>query len=160
MGAINILGIIVLFVGIILIGLEFFMPGFGVPGICGIIGTAAGIFLTGRNASERVIVGVIAIVVIAVMLVVSVIIFNSKKVKSPIKLDTDLPGKNLFIDETDMEYLIGKKGVALTDLRPSGKGEFDGVKLDILSGGDYIKKDNSIVIKEIKNNKIFVEKGE
>jgi len=160
MGMINVLGIIVLLVGIILIGVEFYMPGFGVPGICGIITTAAGIFLTGSNASQRITVGVVTIVIIAVMLVVSVVIFNSKKVKSPIKLDTDLPGRNLFIDETDMEYLVGKKGVALTDLRPSGKGEFDGVKLDILSGGDYIKKDNSIVITEIKNNKIFVEKGE
>lgn len=159
MGMIQVLGILVLLVGIALIGLEFYMPGFGVPGVCGIIASAAGIFLTGRNASERIAVGVIAIVIIAVMLVVSVIIFNSKKVKSPIKLDTDLQGRNLFIDETDMEYLIGKKGVALTDLRPSGKGEFDGVKLDILSNGDYIKKDNSIVIKEIKNNKIFVEKA-
>ena len=55
-----------------------------------------------------------------------------------------------------MEYLIGKKGEASTDLRPSGKGEFDGVKLDILSEGDYIKKGATLEITEIKNNKIFV----
>ena len=159
MGTIQILGIVVLIIGIVLIGVEFYLPGFGLPGISGIICTAAGIFLAGRNASERVIVGVIAIVVIAVMLVVSIILFSSKKVKSPIKLDTDLQGKNLFIDEKDMEYLIGKKGVALTDLRPSGKGEFDGVKLDIFSSNYYIKKDSELIITAIKNNKIMVEEG-
>ena len=90
------------------------------------------------------------------MLVISIIIFNSKKVKSPIKLDTEVQGKDLFIDGKDMEYLIGKKGEAVTDLKPSGKGEFDGVKLDILSEGDYIKKGTTLEITEIKNNKIFV----
>jgi membrane-bound ClpP family serine protease len=106
---------------------------------------------------QRVIVGVIAIVIIAVMLVISIVIFGSKKIKSPIKLDEDLPGKNLFIDEKDMEYLIGKKGVAITDLKPAGKGEFDGVKLDIQSANYYIKKDSALVITEVKDNRIIVE---
>ena len=157
MGAVQILGVIVLIIGILLIGVEFYMPGFGFPGIAGIIFTAAGIFLTGRNVQERVIVGVIAIVIIAVMLVISIVIFSSKKIKSPIKLDEDLQGKNLFIDEKDMEYLIGKRGIAITDLKPAGKGEFDGVKFDILSKNYYIKKDSPLVITEVKNNKIMVE---
>ncbi len=157
MGTVQILGLIVLLVGIVLVGVEFILPGFGIPGIAGIIFTAAGIFLTGRNASERIMVGAIAVVIIAVMLVVSILAFSSKKIKSPIKLDTDLPGKNLFIDEQDMEYLIGKKGVAVTDLKPSGKGEFDGVKFDILSGNYYIKRGAALVITEVKNNRIIVE---
>lgn len=156
MGAIQVFGVAVLLVGIILIGIEFYIPGFGVPGIGGIIFTVAGIFLTGRTMSERIIVGLIAIIIIAIMLVVSIVIFNSKKVKSPIKLDTEIQGRNLFIEEKDMEYLIGKTGVALTDLRPSGKGEFDGVKLDIITNG-YIEKGTFLKITEIKNNKIFVD---
>ncbi|MBO4678266.1 MAG: serine protease [Lachnospiraceae bacterium] len=156
MEAIQILGIVVLIIGIVLIGVEFFLPGFGVPGISGIICTVAGVFLTGRDMSERIMVGVIAIVIIAIVLVVSIIIFNSKKIKSPIKLETDLQGKNLFIEEKDMEYLLGRKGVAITDLRPSGKGEFDGVKLDVITTG-YIKKGTELTITAIKNNKIFVD---
>ena len=156
MDAIPVLGIVVLVVGVILIGVEFYLPGFGFPGVFGIILTAAGIFLTGRDWSERALVGVITIVVIAVMLVISIIVFNSKKVKSPIKLETDLQGKDLFIDGEDMEYLIGKKGVAVTDLKPSGKGEFDGVVLDVISG-TYVAKGASLEIREIKNNKIIVK---
>ncbi|MCR5104278.1 MAG: serine protease [Eubacterium sp.] len=159
MEAVQILGAVVLLIGIFLIGVEFYMPGFGIPGISGIICTLAGIFLTGRNMPERIIVGVIAIVVVAVMLVISIVIFNSKKIKSPIKLETDLQGKNLFIEEKDMEYLIGKKGIAMTDLKPSGKGEFDGVKLDIISSNYYIKKGSALVISAIKNNRIIVEEG-
>ncbi|MCR5823564.1 MAG: hypothetical protein K6G60_03940 [Lachnospiraceae bacterium] len=156
MEPIQILGIVVLVIGIILIGVEFYMPGFGVPGLLGVICAAAGVFLTGRTVSERITVGVIAIVVVAVMLVISIIVFNSKKVKSPIKLDTDLQGKDLFIEAKDMEYLVGQKGIALTDLRPSGKGEFNGIKLDILSPGEFIKKGSALEISEIKNNSIVV----
>lgn len=156
MELINILGIVVLVVGIILIGVEFYLPGFGVPGITGIVCTVAGIYLAGRDNGERIFIGVIAIVVIAVMLVISICVFKSKKIKSPIKLETDMQGKNLFIEEKDMEYLLGKKGVSCTDLRPSGKGEFNGVKLDILSDGEFIKKGVKITVTEIKNNKIFV----
>ena len=157
MEATQILGIVVLLIGMILIGIEFYMPGFGIPGVCGTICAAVGIFLVGRNAAERVIAGVITIVIIAVMLVISIIVFNSRKVRSPLKLDTDLQGKNLFIEEKDMEYLIGKKGIAATDLRPSGKGEFDGVKLDITSTNSYIQKGTELIITSIKNNRIIVE---
>ncbi|MBP5660012.1 MAG: serine protease [Lachnospiraceae bacterium] len=156
MEAVQVLGIIVLVIGIVLIGVEVYMPGFGFPGISGIICTVAGIFLTGRDMNERIKVGAIAIVVIIIVLTVSIIVFNSKKIKSPIKLEDDLKGKNLFIEEDDMKYLIGKKGIALTDLKPSGKGEFDGVKLDVITVG-YIKKGRELTITEIKNNKIFVD---
>ncbi|MBO4389414.1 MAG: serine protease, partial [Lachnospiraceae bacterium] len=59
MGAIQVLGVVVLIIGILLIGVEFFMPGFGIPGIAGILCTAAGIFLSGRNVTERITIGVI-----------------------------------------------------------------------------------------------------
>ena len=95
---------------------------------------------------------------IAAILVVDLVLFNSKKIKSPIKLDTDLQGKNLFIEEKDMEYLIGRRGTAITDLRPSGKGEFDGVKLDV-TASDFINKGTKLVITSIKNNRIFVEEA-
>ena len=89
MEAIQILGMIVLVIGIILIGVEFYMPGFGIPGISGIISTIGGIFLTGRTMTERIIVGMIAIVIIAVMLVISIMVFNSKRIKSPINFKYD-----------------------------------------------------------------------
>ena len=94
MEAIQILGCVVLVIGILLIGVEFILPGFGLPGISGTILVVIGIYLTGKNGSERIIVGVVTIVVIAAILVVDLVLFNSKKIKSPIKLDTDLQGKN------------------------------------------------------------------
>lgn len=159
MEAIQILGIVVLIIGILLIGVEFYMPGFGIPGISGTIFAIAGIYLAGKNSTERIIFGIITIVIVAVLLVLSIMVFNSKNIKSPIKLETDLNGKNLFIEEKDMEYLVGKEGEALTDLRPLGKGEFDGVKFDVVSDNYFIKKGTKLVISKIDNNKIIVKEG-
>ena len=110
MESIQILGIVVLVVGIILIGVEFYMPGFGVPGVLGIICSVAGVLLTGKNAAERITVALITIAVIAVMLLISIIAFNSKKVRSPIKLDTDL--SFLVVSE-----LLGSFQLELSDFR-------------------------------------------
>jgi membrane-bound ClpP family serine protease len=55
-----------------------------------------------------------------------------------------------------LEYLVGKEGIATTDLRPAGKGCFEGIEFDILSGGSYIKKGQNIAINKVKDNKLVV----
>jgi len=157
MTAINIIGIIILIIGIILIGLELYIPGFGLPGISGIICTIAGVFMTGRNTTERIIMGIVAAIVISLVVIVSILLFNSGKLKMPLRLDTDLSGKDNFIEEKDMAYLIGKKGISISDLRPSGKGEFDGVKFDVIAKGEFITKGSKLIITEIKNNNLIVK---
>ena len=82
MEAIQILGIVVLIIGILLIGVEFYMPGFGIPGISGTIFAIAGIYLAGKNSTERIVFGIITIVIVAVLLVLSIMVFNSKNIKS------------------------------------------------------------------------------
>lgn len=159
MGLMHFLGFFLLILGMVLICIEVFIPGFGLPGIAGILCTLSGIFTLARNPKEGIIYAVIVVVILAVMLAVSISLLNSKKTKSPIRLETELSGKNLFIEGKDMEYLIGEKGIAMTDLRPSGKGEFDGVRFDVISENGYMKKGTSLIITEVKNN-IFMVKEE
>ena len=51
----------------------------------------------------------------------------------------------------------GRTGIAKTDLRPSGKGDFDGTVLDVLSNGEFIKKGTRIQITKILNNQVLVK---
>ena len=159
MGFMHFLGFFLLVLGMVLICMEVYLPGFGLPGIAGILCTLFGIFTLAKNLQEGIIYAVIVVVILAVILAVSIALLNSGKTKSPIRLETELSGKNLFIEGKDMEYLIGKKGIAMTDLRPSGKGEFDGVRFDVISESGYIKKGASLMITEVKNN-IFMVKEE
>ena len=156
MTAFEIIGIVLLIVGFVLAGIEMAVPGFGLPGISGIISLVLGIIFTADTVSEGIIMAIIVIVILGIMLAVAMTILGSKKVKSPMVLREDVKGEQGFLESSDLEYLVGKEGVAATDLRPAGKGNFDGIEFDILSGGSYIKKGQRIIISKVKDNKLIV----
>lgn len=152
----EIIGIVLLIAGFVLAGIEMAVPGFGLPGISGIISLVLGIIFTADTVSEGIIMAIIVIVILGIMLAVAMTILGSKKVKSPMVLREDVKGEQGFLESSDLEYLVGKEGVAATDLRPAGKGNFEGIEFDILSGGSYIKKGQSIKISKVKDNKLIV----
>ena len=59
-------------------------------------------------------------------------------------------------ESNDLNYFIGREGVTHTALRPSGIGEFDGVKLNVVSDGEFINKDVPIRVLSVKGNRIVV----
>jgi len=152
----EIIGIVLLLAGFVLVGIEMAVPGFGLPGISGIISLVLGIILLADSVSAGIIMAIIVIVILGIMFAVAMSLLSSKKMKSPIVLREDVKGEQGFLESSDLEYLIGKEGVATTDLRPAGKGMFDGIEFDILSGGSYIGKGNKIRICKIKDNKLIV----
>lgn len=152
----EIIGIVLLLVGFVLVGIEMAMPGFGFPGISGIISLVIGIILLADSISSGIIMAIIVIIILGIMLAVAMAVLGSKKVKSPMVLREDVKGEQGFLESSDLEYLVGKEGTAATDLRPAGKGNFDGVEFDILSGGSYINRGSKIVICKVRDNKLIV----
>ena len=121
MTAFEIIGIVLLIAGFVLAGIEMAVPGFGLPGLSGIISLVLGIIFTADTVSEGIIMAIIVIVILGIMLAVAMTILGSKKVKSPMVLREDVKGEQGFLESSDLEYLVGKEGVAATDLRPAGK---------------------------------------
>lgn len=156
MTILEMIGIILLVVGFVLVGIEMTIPGFGFPGIGGIICLIAGIILTAKTVSDGIVMVIIIIVILAIMLAVIMTIMGSKKMKPPFVLQEDVKGEHSFLSSSDLDYLVGKEGVAVTDLRPAGKGNFDGIDFDILSEGKYILKGSKIKISKVKDNKLMV----
>ncbi|MBQ8632995.1 MAG: serine protease [Lachnospiraceae bacterium] len=156
MTSFEIIGIVLLIAGFVLVGIEMAVPGFGLPGISGIISLVLGIIFTADTVSEGIIMAIIVIVILGIMLAVAMALLGSKKMKSPMVLREDVKGEQGFLESSDLDYLVGKEGVATTDLRPAGKGNFDGIEFDILSGGSYIKKGQNIIISKVKDNKLIV----
>ena len=156
MDTVMMIGILFLIAGFILIGVEMVVPGFGVPGISGIVCLMAGIFLTADSIEQGVLITVVVIVALGILMTIIMGILSQKKFKSPIILDTDVKA-GVPIDSSDLTYLLGKEGVAATDLKPAGKGDFEGVELDIFSEGQYIKKGTRIVISKVNQKKLMVK---
>ena len=156
MDMVMIIGLILLVAGFVLAGIEMVVPGFGAPGICGIICLVAGVFLTADSVEAGIFITVVVIVILGILMTVIMGFLSQKKFKSPIVLDEDLKA-GVPISSSDHEYLIRKEGKASTDLKPAGKGNFEGIELDIFSEGPYIKKGTSIVISRINENRLMVK---
>lgn len=150
-----IIGIILLIAGFVLVGIEMVVPGFGAPGISGIICLVAGVFLTADSVESGIFITVVVIVVLGILMTIIMGFLSQKKFKSPIVLDEDLKA-GAPINSSDLDYLLRKEGTASTDLKPAGKGDFEGIELDIFSEGPYIKKGSSIVISRINQNRLMV----
>ncbi len=157
MEVLEIIGIILFIAGFILLGIEMVIPGFGIPGVSGIICLLVGIFLTADTIEEGIIILLIILALLGVMLAIILKLLSSGKLKSPIILKDELTTENGFISSNDLNYLLGKKGTATTDLRPAGRGNFDGVEFDIMSESQYINKDAAIEIYKVEGSKLIVK---
>lgn len=152
-----ILGIGLLILGFILICVEVVVPGFGAPGIAGIVSLVVGIFLVSKTVEQGIMITIIVIVILAILVTLVFTMLQKRKFGSPIILDEEVKnGEKL--ENSDMDYLLQKKGVAITDMRPMGKGDFDGIVLDVYSETGYISKGEAIVIDKIVQKKLVVRK--
>lgn len=157
MEVLEIIGIILMVVGFILAVVEMCLPGFGFPGITGTILMVVGILLKANTVTEGLIYGGILLVALAIAMTVVVVIFHSKKLGSPIALKEEMQAHDNFLTAEDMEYLLGKEGVTVTDLRPSGKIDIDGVVFDVRSETVYVEKGTKVQVIRVQNGNIIVK---
>lgn len=147
---------ILLVAGFVLIGVELVVPGFGLPGISGIAALIGGILLTAKTLEQGLTITMIVIVLLAVM--ITVILLVLKRVKPPFVLDNELKAEQGYLNSSDLEYLLGKEGVAETDLKPVGKCDIEGVEFDVRAEGKYLEKGTKVRISRIHENMIMVKK--
>ncbi len=149
----------VFLIGIILLLVEMFVPGFGVPGILGIIAIFASIILASSSIEQALMSIVIAILL---TIIAGVLIFKfaprNNKFFDRITLSTSLSTKGGYISTADYSEYVGKTGVAISPLRPSGSIEIDGRKLDAVSEGDFIERDEQIKVIKVEGSRIIVKK--
>ena len=75
----------------------------------------------------------------------------------------DMGRSELFLNEKDelhtkqdMQVLVGRTGRATSVLRPAGIGDFDGVRLNVVTEGDFIERDMPIEIVRVESSRIVV----
>lgn len=145
-------------VGFILVIVEMFIPGFGVPGIVGSICLFIGVLLTAKTLLQAAILIVIILFILAIALTVILNSATKGKLSKTLVLNDSLNKEAGFVGTEDLDYFINKEGITLSVLRPAGTGDFEGVKLDIVSEGEFIQKDSKVKIVKIQGRKILVKK--
>ncbi|MBQ9990921.1 MAG: serine protease [Lachnospiraceae bacterium] len=154
MDSLLILGIGLFIAGFILVGIEMVIPGFGAPGLGGIACLILAIVITADTVEEGMTITMIVVAVLAVMLTVVMLVL--KQVKSPVILEENLKSDSGFLNESDLEYLIGKEGVTVTDLKPVGKCSIEGIEFDVRAENRILVKDSRVVVSAIHENIIMV----
>ena len=101
-------------------------------------------------------------IVLGLILIVMVIIFmrsmkNGLLFRSPIVLKDQIESEAVNLSDTKPETLIGKTGVALTPLRPSGIALIDGKRYSVETQATYTEKDTEITVIAVDGPKITVK---
>ena len=143
-----------LLLGMILIVIEVFLPGFGLPGISGIALVGVGIVMIGTHFGALTAVGVLLVLIAVLAVLISWVLrqVSSDKANSELFLKE----KGDFSSHEDMQVLVGRAGVAACVMRPAGIGDFDGVRLNVVTEGDFIEKGAQIEIVRVDGAKIVV----
>lgn len=150
--------LVVFVIGLILLVIEAIAPGFGLPGILGIILLIIGIIL--GVGSLQVAAMSLSVSIILTAIITILLIKNGKKIKAfnKIVLSTKQEDEKGYLSSSPKHEYLGKEGIALSELRPSGVIEIEGNKLDALSEGSYISKGSKIKVVKVEGSKIIVRR--
>ncbi|MEQ6389379.1 NfeD family protein [Bacillaceae bacterium S4-13-58] len=148
--------ILLLVLGIILVVAEFFVPG-GVLGIIGMISIIGSMFMAGADVGNMAFSIGIAIII---SIIASVVLFKrmgfEKGFFRHIILRDATTTEGGYVSSKNRIELIGLEGKAITTLRPSGTGEFDGERIDVVTEGGYIASGTRIKIVKTEGSRVVV----
>ncbi len=159
-------------VGVILLALEIFViPGFGVAGITGFIFIISGLALSlvmndffdfTITGSEQLVNSFILVAVSMIGSIVLSVIFGKSLLKTHafkrLVLQDEQRSQMGYVSGRQQEDLLGKVGVAKTDMRPSGKIQIDGRWYDALALDGYITRGSEIIVEKQENYNVFVRR--
>ena len=151
---------VLLIIGAALIVVEFFVPG-GILGGLGTMSIIVSLFMTTDN-----IFALSLSLLIAITLTILVAVYLYKRIglqkgllRHIILADRETVDKG-YVSSVSRKQLVGLKGRALTPLRPSGTGLFEGERLDIVSVGNFIRQNDRIEIISVNGSRIVVQRIE
>ena len=172
----------IFFLGVILLGVEVFvLPGFGVAGVSGVILILVslvlallppGIFSTrpefaewrGRAAlvSFATVFGALAAAalgIVALMRIMPRVPVFQRIFLEPGSSGGEAPSVPRPPVEEAAKDLLGKEGLVVTTLRPSGKAQFGEQVLNVVADGEFIDPGTRVKVMEVGGNRIVVTRA-
>lgn len=149
--------IIIFLVGLICLIIEMFIPNFGIVGGIGLVLLVIGILITATTPLEAVIMFIMLLAIVGVVLSVVLHSATRGRLSKTLILKESLSREAGFIGTEDLEYFVGREGITSTILRPAGTAMFDGLKLDVVSEGEFIPKGSKVKIVQVSGRRIAVK---
>lgn len=142
--------------GIVLIIVELFVPGTGLFGISGLIAILASIFLVlGGNTQAFTMMTISLAVAIGLFLLIARRLPTSKLWAHLVLKDAETTQAG-YVSGNDYQAYLHKTGITETSLRPAGTVMIDGMRLDVVSEGLYIKPGTQVMVVAVQGSRIVV----
>ncbi len=141
--------------GYLLLVLELFVPG-GILGILGAVSMVYGCYLAFGLSTLW---GVGSVGFSLMVTVAAMAFFLRSKTAKRMVLDSPAL-RNAKAPSQDLEVLVGKEGVTLTQLRPSGIALIDEVRVDVVADNELVGSGARIRVVEIEGTRVVVEEIE
>lgn len=161
----EVLYFVFLAVSIVMLVCEVFIPSFGVVGVCGLITGVCAILircLQGMLSAVQIVMYIVYTILIIALIVLTVkfvyLYVLNKKYKEKATLKDGAVVNLTKEGNPDFNFLVGKEGEVIADLKPSGKAEIDGKIYDVTCVKEYIYATNKIKVVKIEDTRIVVEK--
>jgi len=149
--------ILLFFVGIVLFIIEAVVPGFGIFGILGIAAVVAGVLFASRDFEAFLITVGVGLVGAIIALPLLFRLFKKMGLIRKFTLPDNMDVEAGYVSHEHISDMVGKRGVALTVLRPAGTAKIDGVRYNVLTSGAYIEKGAAIVVVSQTPGRIVVD---
>ncbi len=149
---------VILFIaGIVLLILEIFVPSFGIMGILGIAAIMAGVVLAAFDTKNALLSLGIATVLAAITVTIVAVVFKRYGVWNKFILRDELSADQGYVSFESKHHLFGALGVAVTPLRPAGIVDIEGEKVDVVTEGEYIDANRSVMVFKIEGGRVVVK---
>jgi len=150
MPKVMVLPLVLLIIGIAMFFLEALIPSMGLLTILALVCSITATILAFQVSTTF---GVICVIAIAVSVPLAVVLFFKLMAKTNIVLKE---GEKDFRPMEPKDYLIGKEGVAVTYLRPSGVAMINGNRFDVTAENDLLDEGTRIKVVSVEGFKVIV----
>ncbi|WML45353.1 NfeD family protein [Neobacillus sp. PS3-40] len=150
-------GTIALFVtGMVLIFLEFFLPG-AIAGTLGVAALIASLFLAGGTGLTIGISLLLSLFLSIVFFFIMVKFFDKRiMLFNKMVLFDSARKEDGYVSNENRVDLLGMEGVALTTLRPAGTAIFNDERIDVVSEGSFIAQHSKVTVIKVEGARIVV----
>ena len=151
------LPIILQLVGVVVIIAEIILPSGGILSIVALGVFGYSLFIVFNEISMTI--GFSFVAADLILIPVLVIVGLKLLARSPVTLRKTLSRKEgVSSQSSELESYVGTQGNAVTDLRPAGIAVINNKRVDVVTRGEYLKKDSAIIVTTVTGNQIVVRK--
>ena len=151
--------LLILFIGLLLIFLEFYLPG-GVMGTLGALTILASVILFVMQTDSPLLIFLyIAATVVLLALVIRLALWRIRAASPESSIYSPYDQEGYYASSYDKEA-VGKEGVVDTDLRPGGHVVVEGKRQLAISRSGYLSKGEKIVVIGGEGESLAVKKKE